>query len=226
MTASAAALSARVVDATGASAGELELDPAVFGAPVNTGVMHQALLRQLANARQGTHDSKTRTEVRGGGRKPYKQKGTGRARQGSIRSPQYEGGGTVFGPTPRSYRQGMPRKMRRLALRGALTEKARAGEIVVLDAFTLEAPRTKAIATFLEAIEAGRRVLLVLGAHNEVLERSARNLPHVRLVLAANLNVRDLLSGETVVMTRDAVDHVTEVLGDGEVDAGRGGGEA
>lgn len=210
-----AAPSARVVDAKGASTGDLRLDPSVFDATVNTGVMHQALLRQLANGRQGTHDTKTRTEVRGGGRKPYKQKGTGRARQGSIRSPQFEGGGTVFGPTPRSYRQEMPRKMRRLALRGALTTKAQAGEIVVLESFELDAPRTRAVADLLEAIEAGRRVLLVLGSHNEVLERSARNLPQVRLILAANINVRDLLSGETVVMTRDAVEHVTEVLGDG-----------
>jgi len=201
-----------VVDQSGERTGELQLDPEVFAGTVNTGVMHQALLRQLANARQGTHDTKTRTEVRGGGRKPYKQKGTGRARQGSIRSPQFEGGGTVFGPHPRSYRQDMPRKMRRLALRGALTTKAQAGEIVVLESFELDAPRTRSVVELLGKIEAGRRVLLVLGSHNEVLERSARNLPHVHVLLASNLNIRDLLSGETIVMTRDAVEHVTEVL--------------
>jgi large subunit ribosomal protein L4 len=201
-----------VVDQAGERTGELQLDPEVFAGTVNTSVMHQALLRQLANARQGTHDTKTRTEVRGGGRKPYKQKGTGRARQGSIRSPQFEGGGTVFGPHPRSYRQDMPRKMRRLALRGALTSKAQAGEIVVLESFELETPRTRSVIELLDKIEAGRRVLLVLGSHNEVLERSARNVPHVRVLLASNLNIRDLLSGETIVMTRDAVEHVTEVL--------------
>jgi large subunit ribosomal protein L4 len=201
-----------VVDQAGERTGELQLDPEVFAGTVNTAVMHQALLRQLANARQGTHDTKTRTEVRGGGRKPYKQKGTGRARQGSIRSPQFEGGGVVFGPHPRSYRQDMPRKMRRLALRGALTSKAQAGEIVVLESFELETPRTRSVIELLDKIEAGRRVLLVLGSHNEVLERSARNVPHVRVLLASNLNIRDLLSGETIVMTRDAVEHVTEVL--------------
>jgi large subunit ribosomal protein L4 len=201
-----------VVDQAGERTGELQLDPEVFAGTVNTSVMHQALLRQLANARQGTHDTKTRTEVRGGGRKPYKQKGTGRARQGSIRSPQFEGGGVVFGPHPRSYRQDMPRKMRRLALRGALTSKAQAGEIVVLESFELETPRTRSVIELLDKIEAGRRVLLVLGSHNEVLERSARNVPHVRVLLASNLNIRDLLSGETIVMTRDAVEHVTEVL--------------
>lgn len=201
-----------VVDQSGERTGEMTLDPEVFGGAVNSAVMHQALVRQLANARQGTHDTKTRTEVSGGGRKPYKQKGTGRARQGSIRAPQYEGGGTVFGPHPRSYRQDMPRKMRRLALRGALTTKAQAGEIVILESFELEKPHTKAVVELLEKIEAGRRVLLVLGSHNEVLERSARNLPHVRVLLASNLNVRDLVAGETVVMTREAVEHVTEVL--------------
>ena len=207
-----AAPTAAVVDQAGERTGEVTLDPEVFAGTVNTAVMHQALVRQLANARQGTHDTKTRTEVSGGGKKPYKQKGTGRARQGSIRAPQYEGGGIVFGPHPRSYRQDMPRKMRRLALRGALTTKAQAGEIVVLESFDLEKPRTKAVVELLEKIEAGRRVLLVLGSHNEVLERSARNLPQVRVLLASNLNVRDLLAGETVVMTREAVEHVTEVL--------------
>ena len=204
--------SATVVDQTGTATGSVELPAEVFEAPVHTAVMHQALLRQLANARQGTHDTRTRTEVRGGGRKPYKQKGTGRARQGSIRAPQFRGGGVVFGPTPRDYDQGMPRKQRRLALRSALSALAAEGRITVLDAFTLEAPRTRAVAELLAAVNAGNRVLLVLGSHNEVLERSARNLPEVRVILAGNLNVRDLLAGDTVVATRDAIDHITEVL--------------
>lgn len=201
---------ARVVDAAGAVSGTLTLPPAVFDATVNPTLMHQALLRQLANARQGTHDTRRRGEVSGGGRKPYRQKGTGRARQGSIRAPQWEGGGVVFGPHPRSYRQDMPRKQRRLALRGALSTRAQAGQIIVLDDFSLEAPRTRAVVDLLRAVEAGRRVLLVLGSHNEMLEKSARNIPEVRVVLASNLSVRDLLAAETVLMTRDAVEHVEE----------------
>ena len=204
---------APVVDLTGERRGELELPEAVFTVHPPLTVMHQALLRQLANARQGTHDSKTRTEVSGGGRKPYRQKGTGRARQGSIRAPHYAGGGTVFGPTPRSYTQQMPRKQRRLALRSALSVKAEDGQIAVLDRIELERPRTRTVTGFLRSLEAGRRVLLVLGSHHEALEKSARNLPEVRLVLASNLSVRDLLTAETVVMTRDAVEQVAEAWG-------------
>jgi large subunit ribosomal protein L4 len=201
---------ARIVDQTGERSGELELAETIFGGPVNTAVMHQALVRQLANGRQGTHDTKTRTEVRGGGKKPWRQKGTGRARQGSIRSPQWAGGGIVFGPTPRSYRQEMPRKQRRLALRSALAAKAQDGHIAVLGGFEAEAPRTRLVVDLLRNIDAGARVLVVLGSHNEVLERSARNLPEVRVILAANLSVRDLLTADTVLMTRDALDHVEE----------------
>jgi large subunit ribosomal protein L4 len=202
--------SAPVVDLTGASHGELDLPDAVFDVTVNPAVMHQALLRQLANARQGTHDTKNRSEVRGGGRKPYRQKGTGRARQGSIRAPHYSGGGVVFGPTPRSYRQDMPRKQRRLALRSALSVKAQQGQITVLDGIELDQPRTKAVVELLSSLDAGRRVLLVLASHHEPLEKSARNLPEVRLVMAGNLSVRDLLTADTVVMAKDAVDHVAE----------------
>ena len=179
-------VTANVVDQTGTVTGTHDLDPEVFEGTVNVPVMHQALVRQLANGRQG-----------------------------STRAPQYEGGGVVFGPHPRGYTQGMPRKMRRLALRSALTVKAEAGEIVILESFELEAPRTRAVVELLQGIEAGSRVLLVLGSHNEVLERSARNLPQVRVLLASNLNVRDLLSGDTVVMTRDALEHLGEVLSGG-----------
>jgi large subunit ribosomal protein L4 len=201
---------ARVVDATGKASGTLTLPDAVFNATVNAAVMHQALVRQLANARQGTQDTKRRSEVSGGGRKPYRQKGTGRARQGSIRAPQWEGGGIVFGPHPRSYRLDMPRKQRRLALRGALTTRAQAGQVIVCEEFSLEEPRTRAVVDLLRAVDAGRRVLLVLGGHNEMLEKSARNIPEVRVVLAGNLSVRDLLTAETVLMTRDAIEHVEE----------------
>ena len=204
---------APVVDLAGESQGELELPETVFSVIPHTTVMHQALLRQLANARQGTHDSKTRTEVSGGGRKPYRQKGTGRARQGSIRAPHYAGGGVVFGPTPRDHSLQMPRKQRRLALRSALSVKAAESQITVLDRIELEEPKTKVVTGFLHALDAGRRVLVVLGSHHDALEMSARNLPEVRVILAGNISVRDLLTADTVVMTRDAVEHIAEAWG-------------
>ena len=199
-----------VVDLTGAKKGTVDLPESVFGGPVNEGVMHQALVRQLANARQGTHDTKTRGEVSGGGRKPWRQKGTGRARQGSTRAPHWSGGGTVFGPTPRTYTLDMPRKQRRLALRSALAVKAQEAQITVLDGIELDEPRTKAVVELLAGLDAGKRVLVVLGSHHEAFERSARNLPEVRVVLAANLSVRDLIIADTVLMTKDAVEHVAE----------------
>jgi large subunit ribosomal protein L4 len=203
---------ARVVDQAGTVTGHLDLPESVFGIEPNEPVMHQALLRQLANGRQGTASTKTRSDVRGGGRKPYRQKGTGRARQGSTRSPQWEGGGVVFGPHPRSYRMDMPRKQRRLALRSALSAKAQDGGLVVLEAFELEEPRTRAITDLLRSVEAGRRVLVVLGSHNEMLEKSARNIAEVQVTLAGNLSVRDLLIAETVIVTRDAIEHIEEAF--------------
>jgi large subunit ribosomal protein L4 len=203
---------ARVVDQAGAVTGHFDLPETIFGIEPNEPVMHQALLRQLANGRQGTASTKTRSEVRGGGRKPYRQKGTGRARQGSIRSPQWEGGGIVFGPHPRSYRMDMPRKQRRLALRSALSAKAQDGGLVVLEAFELEEPRTRAMTDLLRSVEAGRRVLVVLGSHNEMLEKSARNIAEVQVTLAGNLSVRDLLMAETVIVTRDAIEHIEEAF--------------
>ena len=164
---------ARVVDQAGVETGTVELPEAIFGIEPNESVMHQALIRQLANGRQGTSSTKTRSDVRGGGRKPYRQKGTGRARQGSIRSPQWEGGGIVFGPHPRSYRIEMPRKQRRLALRSALSAKAQDGGLLVLESFELEAPRTRAVAELIRSVDGPRRVLVVLGSHNEMLEKSA-----------------------------------------------------
>jgi large subunit ribosomal protein L4 len=203
---------ARVVDQAGAVTGHLDLPEAVFGIEPNVPVMHQALLRQLANGRQGTASTKTRSDVRGGGRKPWRQKGTGRARQGSTRSPQWEGGGVVFGPHPRSYRMDMPRKQRRLALRSALSSKAQDGVVVVLETFALEEPRTRAVTDLLRGVEAGRRVLVVLGSHNEMLEKSARNIAEVQVTLAGNLSVRDLLIAETVIITRDAIEHIEEAF--------------
>jgi large subunit ribosomal protein L4 len=197
----------------GGKTGTLDLPEAAFGGEVHGSVLHQALLRQLAGARQGTHDTKTRGEVSGGGRKPYRQKGTGRARQGSIRAPQWRGGGTVFGPTPRGYHQAMPRKQRRLALRSALAARAADGAIQVVKQLEYDAPKTAKLATFLDKVEAGRRVLLVLSEHSENVELSARNIPELKLVLASNLNVRDVLTAETLVFTKAAVDAVGEQLG-------------
>ena len=204
--------SARLVDQAGAETGSVELPEAIFGIEPNEPVMQQALIRQLANGRQGTASTKTRSDVRGGGRKPYRQKGTGRARQGSTRSPQWEGGGVVFGPHPRSYRIDMPRKQRRLALRSALSAKAQDGGLLVLEGFELEAPRTKAVAELIRTLDAPRRVLVVLGSHNEMLEKSARNIPEVRLTLAGNLSVRDIIGADTVIVTRDAIEHIEEAF--------------
>jgi large subunit ribosomal protein L4 len=197
----------------GTEAGSVELADAVFGITVNGAVLHQAVVRQLASARQGTHDTKTRGEVRGGGRKPYRQKGTGRARQGSIRSPQWRGGGTVFGPTPRSHALDMPRKQRRLALRSALAAKAQDGVIQVVEALDYAEPKTRLLAAFLDHAGAGRRVLLVVAEHSDNLELSARNIPQLKVVLASNVNVRDVLIAETLIFTRAALDAVTEHLG-------------
>jgi large subunit ribosomal protein L4 len=203
---------AKALDREGMEAGSVELNAAVFEAPVNVALMHQALLRQLANARQGTADTKTRGEVSGGGRKPWKQKGTGRARQGSTRAPQWRHGGTVFGPHPRGYEQGMPRKARRAALRAALTARAQEGALFVLDPPVLEAPRTQAVAAILERLERPGTVLLVLPAHDLLLEKSARNIGALRVLLASNLNIRDVLSHDTVLLTPDALRAVEGML--------------
>ena len=161
--------------------GSVELSDAIFAANINTTVMHQALVRQLANRRLGTHKTKTRSEVRGGGRKPWRQKGTGRARQGTIRAPQWRGGGTVFGPSPRSYNKNMPRKMRRIALRSALSVKAQEDQIVVLDQLQMAAPRTRDMASMLEALDVERSALLLLPESDANVELSARNLPNVKI---------------------------------------------
>ncbi len=203
---------ARVVDQAGVETGSVELPEEIFGIEPNGPVMHQALIRQLANGRQGTSSTKTRSDVRGGGRKPYRQKGTGRARQGSTRSPQWEGGGIVFGPHPRSYKMDMPRKQRRLALRSALSSKAQDGGLLVLEGFELTEPSTRAVANLIKTVEHPRKVLVVLGSHNAMLEKSARNIPEVRLTLAGNLSVRDLLTADTVIVTRDAIEHIEEAF--------------
>jgi large subunit ribosomal protein L4 len=173
--------------------------------------MHQAVTAQLAGRRLGTHDTKTRGEVAGGGKKPYRQKGTGRARQGSRRAPHYAGGGTVFGPHPRSYAQRLPRRMKRLALRGALTAKLNDGAIKVLDTFALAEIRTKDLVGVLGSLEASGRVLIVAPARDEKLDLSARNLPTVEVLLADSLNIVDLLKADVVVIEQPALARLEEV---------------
>ncbi len=201
-----------VYNTEGEQVGEVELNDAIFGIEPNVSVMHQALVMQLANARQGTHSTKTRGEVSGGGRKPWRQKHTGRARQGSIRAPQWVGGGTVFGPKPRSYRQDMPKKMRRLALRSALSVKAAEGRIKVLDDLRLPELKTKAMVRVLENLGIEESALILLPERDEVVELSARNLPYVKTLRASYLNVRDLLGYETILVPLKALDIIEQIL--------------
>jgi large subunit ribosomal protein L4 len=192
---------------------EAELRDDIFAAPVNQALMHQALLRQLANARLGTHKTKTRGQVRGGGRKPWRQKGTGRARQGSIRAPQWRGGGAVFGPTPRSYRQKMPRKMRRQALRSALSIKAAESRVVLLDALEMNEPKTKEVLRILQNLGVDSSALILLPKRDETILRSVRNLPKVRTLVAQYLNVRDLLKFEYVLVPLASLEVIEGILG-------------
>jgi large subunit ribosomal protein L4 len=198
-------------DRTGQSVGSVELSEELFAAPVNAAVMHQVVTAQLAGRHLGTHDTKTRGEVRGGGRKPYRQKGTGRARQGHRTAPHFRGGGVVFGPHPRSYEQRLPRRMKRLALRGALTAKLNAEAIRVVDGFGLEAIKTREVVGILEALSASGRVLVVAPGRDEKLQLSARNLPRVDVILADSLNVVDLLNADTVVIEQPALARMEEV---------------
>jgi len=198
-------------NSAGASIGSLELNAELFDAPVNEAVLHQVVTAQLAGRRTGTSSSKTRGDVRGGGKKPYRQKGTGRARQGTPTAPHYRGGGAVFGPHPRSYDQRLPRKMRRLALRGALTAKLGDEAIRIVDAFGLEAIKTKEIVTVLAALKATGRVLVIAPAADERLYLSARNLPTVDVILADSLNVVDLVNADTVVIEQPALARMEEV---------------
>ena len=202
---------ATVYDRTGASVGSVELSDALFAAPVNEAVLHQAVTALLAARRIGTHDTKTRGEVAGGGAKPYRQKGTGRARQGSRRAPHYKGGGAVFGPHPRSYEQKLPRKMRRLALRGALTAKYGDEAIRIIDTFALERIGTKDFAGVLGALEVKGRVLVVAPESDERLRLSARNLPAVEVIRADSLNVVDLLNADVVLIEQPALARIEEV---------------
>jgi large subunit ribosomal protein L4 len=198
-------------DRTGASVGNVELNDELFAAPVNVSVLHQVVTAQLAGRRTGTHDTKTRGEVRGGGKKPYRQKGTGRARQGTRSAPHFRGGGAVFGPHPRSYEQRLPKKMRRLALRGALTAKFGDEAIRIVDAFALERIKTKDFMGILAALNATGRVLVVAPGTDEQLKLSARNLPTVEVILADSLNVVDLIKADTIVIEQPSLARMEEV---------------
>jgi large subunit ribosomal protein L4 len=202
-----------VYDTKGKKVSEAELRDDIFGVEVSEALMHQALVRQLANARQGTHKTKERGEVRGGGRKPWRQKGTGRARQGSIRSPQWRGGGVVFGPTPRSYAQKMPRKMRRQALRSALTVKASDSQVKVLDSFELSEPRTKDVLEILQNLGIESSALILLPQSDDVILRSVRNLQKVSTLVAQYLNVRDLLKYDYILVPLASLEVIEGFLG-------------
>jgi large subunit ribosomal protein L4 len=194
-----------VVDQTGKSTGSAELDEAVFGIEPHQAVLHQVVTAQLAARRAGTQSTKTRAEVRGGGAKPWKQKGTGRARQGSIRSPQWRGGGVALGPKPRSYKQRTPKKMIRLALRSALSDRAADDKVVVVDEWSFDEPSTATARKALEALGVEKRVLIVLGEGDEHAWKSFRNLPQVHTQLARELNAYDILVADWVVFTSETL---------------------
>ena len=203
-----------ILNTKGSAVGQMALDEKVFGVEPNLHVMHLALRRQLNNARAGTACTKTRAEVAGGGRKPWKQKGTGRARAGSIRSPLFAGGGVIFGPKPRDYSFSMPQKARRLALKSALSARI-ANTILVKDFSEIKEPKTKLMSATLKALKIEGKVLIIAdvkAAENAYLELSARNLPNVRIILPSNLNVKDLLEADNVIMTEAAVKEITERL--------------
>ncbi len=203
----------RLHNSRGDVIGSVEVSDRVFGAPMNAALVHQVMVGQLANARQGTAKVKTRSEVSGGGAKPRPQKYTGRARQGSIRSPQWKGGGVVFGPAPRSYRHATPVRMRRKATLAVLSDKAREGELVVVDELAPEAPKTRAMARVLAALGVTSSALLVADGADEATLRSIGNIPRVKPLPAALLNTRDLLNHRRVVMTLDAVRKAEELWG-------------
>ena len=207
-------MSKEILSTNGEKLGEITLNKEVFGVEPNLHVMHLALRRQLNNARQGSACTKTRSEVSGGGKKPWKQKGTGRARAGSLRSPLFAGGGVIFGPKPRDYSFSMPQKARKLALRSALSAKE-SQLVVVKDFSTIAEPKTKLMVSALKSLKVSGKTLIIADVkadENKNLELSARNIPSVKIILPSNLNVKDLLEADFVVMTESAVNEITERL--------------
>ncbi|MDR0880816.1 MAG: 50S ribosomal protein L4 [Clostridioides sp.] len=200
-----------VLNVQGEKVSEIELAESVFGIEVNEHVLYEVVKNQLANKRQGTQCAKTRAEVRGGGRKPWRQKGTGRARQGSTRAVQWVGGGRAFAPKPRSYRYTLPKKVRRLAMKSALTAKVQSGEVIILDTLNMDAPKTKEFVKILSNVNAAKKALVVTAEKNENIIKSARNIEGVQTSLVNTLNVYDILKFESFIITTDAVKKVEEV---------------
>ena len=199
-------MNVQIVTPSGERSGEVSLDDAIFGVKVNVGLMHQVVVAQLAAARAGTHSTKTRGEVRGGGAKPWRQKGTGRARHGSIREPQWKGGGVAFGPRPRDHSVSVPKKMKALALRSALSDRAREQRIVVAGGFELAKPKTKDAVAALKAWSVDGKVLVVLTTGDENVAYSFRNLPHVHVIAEDQLNVYDILNADHLIFTKAALE--------------------
>ena len=200
-----------VYNQLGEVVGDIELNEAIFGIEVNEHVVYEVVKNHLANRRQGTQSAKTRAEVRGGGRKPWRQKGTGRARQGSIRAPQWKGGGVVFAPKPRSYRYSVPKKVRRLAMRSVLTSKVLEGELRILDALTVDAFSTKKAKEILKNLNLETKTIIVLSEGNEKIVKSFANLPKVETVVVDYMNVYDLLRFDNLVIVKDALSKIEEV---------------
>ena len=200
-----------VYNMLGEQVGEIELKDDVFGIEVNQHVVYEVVKNQLANRRQGTQSTKTRAEVRGGGRKPWRQKGTGRARAGSSRSPVWTGGGVAFAPKPRDYSYKVPKKVKRLAMKSALTSKVENNEIIVIDELNFDAPKTKDMTNLLKKLNADRKALIVTAEKNENVIRSANNIPAVQTTVVNNLNVYDILNHNSFIITKDAVRKVEEV---------------
>jgi len=196
---------------SGNQVGEIELSENIFGANVNVEAMHQVVKMYLANQRQGTQSALTRAEVSGGGIKPWRQKGTGRARQGSTRSPQWKHGGTVFAPKPRSYRYSVPKKIKRIALKSALSSKVNDNDIVVIEELNFDAPKTKQVVSLLENLKVNSKTLIVLADNNENVVKSARNIEGIKATFVNTLNVYDILNYEKFIITKDAVKKVEEV---------------
>ena len=202
---------AALYNISGEQIDEIELKDEIFGIKVNEDAMHRVVKMILANRRQGTQSTLTRAEVRGGGRKPWRQKGTGRARHGSIRSPQWTHGGVVFAPKPRSYRFSIPKKVRRLAMKSALTTKVESNNLIVLDELNFDAPKTKQVINMLENLKVDSKTMIVLAEKNENVEKSARNIPNVKTTLVNMLNVYDILNYDKFIITKAAVEKVEEV---------------
>ena len=203
--------SAPLYNAMGDQVGDFDLGDPIFGQALRVDLVHQAIERELANRRQGTHDTKSRSEVRGGGKKPYRQKGTGRARQGSIRAPHYRHGGIVHGPTPHGYEKKMPQKMRRAAFRSALSAKAADGGLRVLEALAVEEISTRRFAEWLSKLNPGRKTVVVLADRDQNAALSARNLPNVKVIVLPGLSTYEVIRADTLILTRDAVTRLEEL---------------